>query len=160
VITYEVDDRISFPLSVLRDIIPSPQLIMPVEIPCKYHLKSCAGPAPCLLDELRRMDCIQLQVARYKLGSPASYKAPTITFPLHGFAQGSQLLGFGFQPRQNLHPYPIRSLLLKPNSTAKSKTLHSPIRPTCASVLLGYTDSVTVAAIVHLALGFEALRDT
>jgi hypothetical protein len=43
------------------------------------------------------MDCIQLQVARYKLGSPASYKAPTITFPPHDFAHGSQFLGFGFQ---------------------------------------------------------------
>jgi hypothetical protein len=39
------------------------------------------------------------------------------------------------------------------------RTLYSPIRPTCASVLSGHVDSLTVAAITHLASGFEALMN-
>jgi hypothetical protein len=44
------------------------------------------------------MDCIQLQVDRYKLGSPASYKAPTITFPLMVLLNAHNSWGSGSSP--------------------------------------------------------------
>jgi hypothetical protein len=68
--------------------------------------------------------------------------------------------GSGSSPGKTFTHIPSAVCSLSLIQQPSPKTLHSPIRPTCASVLSGCTDSVAVAAIVHLAPGFEALRDT
>jgi hypothetical protein len=77
-------------------------------------------------------------------------------FPPSRLPQGRRLLRLRSRVDEALPPRPTCSLLLKPISTSFCPLY----RPTCASVLSGHIDSVTVAVIIRHAPGFEALRVT
>jgi hypothetical protein len=117
-------------------------------------ISPCCHPHPARLDLANSpgTDCIA-NLALLNYNTSRASDLPTTLSPsdqdfcprAHYFSPGSE-----GRPRQNLPPRSCPCLLLKPISAPYAHCpICSPYRPTRASVLSGYIDSVSVAAIIY-----------